>query len=81
MKFTQAKARQTSIIRFRHIDETEQGGVVGGTVRETFSVVSFPRYGDTKSRTFRYEEVAEVLESTPRTPVNLPTFGRLMSGA
>lgn len=81
MQFTQSKARQTSTIEFRHTDGSIQGGVVGGTVRETFSVVSHPRYGDTASRRFRYEDVAEVLSSTPRRPVELPTFSRLMNGA
>lgn len=79
--FTQAKARKTSIITFRHVDGSEQGGAVGGTIRDTFSVVSYPRYGDTTARRFRYEDVEEILSSTPRTPVHLPTFSRLMGGA
>lgn len=79
--FTQAKARNTSTILFRHVDGSEQGGVVGGTVRDTFSVVSFPRYGDTTGRRFAYSDVEEVLESTPRKPVHLSTFGNLMGGA
>lgn len=78
MIFTQTQARKTSTIRFRHVDGSEQGGVVGGTIRETFSVVSHPRYGDTTARRFRYEDVAEIIESTPRTPVHLPTFSRLV---
>lgn len=78
--FTRAKARQTSIVRFRHVDGTEQGGVIGGTYADHFTVVSHPRYGDTKGRAFRYDQVAEILEATPRSYVPLPTFGRLMSG-
>lgn len=78
--FTRAQARQTSILTFRHIDGTEHGGACGGTTPETFSVVSHPRYGDTKPRRFRYDEVAEVLRADARNPVPLATFSRLMSG-
>lgn len=78
MKFTRATARKTSIIEFRHIDGSTHGGVVGGTVAETFSVVSYPRYGDTKSRRFKYTDVAEVLSATPRNPVHLEHFGKLL---
>ena len=79
-KFTRALARKTSTIEFRHTDGSVQGGVVNGTVADTFSVTSLPRYGDTKGHRFRYEDVAEVLEVTPRQFVSLPTFDRLMGG-
>lgn len=80
MKFTRTLARKTSIIEFRHTDGTLQGGLVGGTVKDTFSVVSYPRYGDTKQRRFRYEDVAEILEIEERHPVHLPEFSRLTKG-
>lgn len=80
MTFTRALARQTSVVEFRHTDGTIHGGVVNGTIAETFSVTSFPRYGDTRSRRFRYDEVAEVLSATPRQYVHLPTFNRLIGG-
>lgn len=80
MPLTQAQARTISIIEFRDQDGNVQGGVVGGTLRETFGVTSHPRYGDTEPRRFRYEDVAEVLSSEPRNPVHLATFGRLMRG-
>lgn len=79
MAFTREAARVTSIIEFRHVDGSVHGGVVGGTIRDTFSVVSYTRYGDTKQRRFRYEDVAEVTHATPRVYVPLETFSRLMS--
>jgi hypothetical protein len=80
MRWNQTAARRTSIVEFRHVDGTLHGGAVGGSQRETFAVVSYPRYGDTDSRRFRYDEVAEVLSSTPRVTVPLATFSRLMGG-
>lgn len=79
-KFDRAAARETSYIEFRHTDGSIQGGMVGGTIAETFSVVSVPRYGDREARKFRYEDVAEIIKSEPRNPVHLPTFNRLMGG-
>lgn len=80
MRFTLAVARRTSIVEFRSSAGGVEGGVVLGANAEAFSVVSFPRYGDTVSRRFRYDEVVEVLSATPRRPVELATFSRLMGG-
>jgi hypothetical protein len=79
-QFTQAKARETSTITFRHTDGSEQGGAVGGAQKDRFAVTSFPRYGDTDSHWFRYEDVAEIIAFTPRVQVPLATFDRLMNG-
>lgn len=76
---TYAKARQISIIEFTHVDGTEHGGAIMAQ-RTTFSVVSFPRYGDTERRRFRYEDVASYRVVERRQPVHLPTFERLMGG-
>lgn len=80
MAFNRAEARKTSIIEFRHVDGSLHGGIVHGTRPEEFAVVSGPRYGDTKGRWFRYDDVVEVLRADPREYVHLPTFGKLMKG-
>lgn len=80
MRFTRSMARATSIIEFRHTDGTIQGGVVVTPAADTFGVVSHPRYGDTKSRRFRYEDVAEVHHQATRACPPLSQFDRLMRG-
>jgi hypothetical protein len=72
--FSRATARRTSIVTFRHVNDETHGGVVTYANGETFRVVSYPRYGDRKSREFRYADVAEVIESAPRVRVSLPAF-------
>lgn len=74
---TRRHARATSLITFRHVDGSEQGGAVGYAGPEFFTVTSAPRYGDTSSRPFRYDEVAEILDETPRVYVPLRVGGEV----